>query len=924
MPTYPFQRQSYWFHGTEDTQEQQQGRRRSRASSDEPYLLYAPSWNRTPNLSSRPVSQTESSWLIFSDDFGVGSQMATELIAQGCHVTTVARGPELSLGDSFTINPGVQSHYDALISHLKSLDKTPDYIIHLWTLTDSPPAGLDDFERDQYAGLYSLLFLAQSLESSDVGKRVRLIVASNDVHEVTGLEAIHPAKTTTLAACRVIPQESPDISCRHIDIELDDHTARNKDLAAQLIKEASFDSTDPFVAYRGRHRWAQQFEPLASRVNADLPLKHDGVYLITGGLGELGRVLAGHLAEKFAARLVLVGRTPLPETKALRAKLEIADENASVRFILEEVRKLEAKGAEVLLLQADVSDEAKMRGVIDRAHLEFGRLDGIIHAAGLQRGELLRSIQETSPGYCAGHFLPKAQGAATLAKVLQSRELDFVVLISSLSSILGGLGMFAYSAANTAVDAIAATNNRHQSTRWLSMNLDGLNLADQPDDHGDQNSLLNASKVIAAFEDALALSEEPQILVSATDLYTRLDRWINPAKEESLPVHKKTGQTLHQRPSLQTEYVEARDDLERRLVEIWQNLLGIAPIGVRDSFFDLGGHSLLMTQLVSKVRAATKVTIPLRSLVELPTLEQLAQAIRAMAVQESSDARESQLVEIQRGGPQPPLFCVHPLGGGVSVFIDLARHLGPDQPFYAFQAADLETLSKVGSAYNSIEDMASHYLNDLIKVQAAGPYLLAGLSFGGQVAFEMAQQLTARGETVAFLGLLDTYAPNPAAPAPDEETLLVGFAQELAAAAGKDIDLTAADLRPGEREANLARVMTLLMNNKLIARNTDISTIGAFLSGVRTRIETSRGYSPKVYGGKVTLFRASDTGSDLSAWVDIADPSYGWSRFTEREVEIIEVPGTHATICVPPQVEILARRMAACMKEAYCAVPSVA
>ncbi|HKY04641.1 MAG TPA: thioesterase domain-containing protein, partial [Blastocatellia bacterium] len=357
---------------------------------------------------------------------------------------------------------------------------------------------------------------------------------------------------------------------------------------------------------------------------------------------------------------------------------------------------------------------------------------------------------------------------------------------------------------------------------------------------------------------------------------------------------------------------------------IWQSLLGIAPVGVRDSFFDLGGHSLLMTQMVAKLRAATKVTIPLRALVELPTIEQLAEAIRAMGGSKPADARESQLVEIQPGGQQQPLFCVHPLGGGVSVFIDLARHLGPDQPFYAFQAADLETLSKVGSAYTSIEEMASRYLTDLAKLQPAGPYHLAGLSFGGQVAFEMAHQLNARGETVAFLGLLDTYAPNPSAPAPDEETLLVGFAQEIAAAAGKDISLAAADLRPGNQEANLTRVLNLLKSEKLIAQNTDISTIRAFLNGVRTRIETSRAYRPKVYAGKVTLFRAAETSADLSAWVDLSDATYGWSRFSDREVDVVEVPGTHATICVPPQVEILARRLAAALKEASCAVPTVA
>lgn len=510
--------------------------------------------------------------------------------------------------------------------------------------------------------------------------------------------------------------------------------------------------------------------------------------------------------------------------------MNVAAQSAAVQRTLKNIGRLEELAAEVLLLQADVSDEEQMRHVLDRVYADFGRLDGVIHAAGLSTSELLRPIQETDPQYCTKHFLPKAQGTAALSKMLRDRETDFVVLFSSLASVIGGLGMCSYAAANTYLDASAVANNRLAgATRWLSINWDGFNISDQQDDHGVDSALLDASKGVAALDAALSVSGEPQILISATDLEQRLSQWIFREDEAEQAGQQNEAQNVYPRPSLQTEYVAATDDIERKLVEIWESLLGIAPIGTRDNFFELGGHSLLMTQLVSRLRLALHLTIPLRSLVELPTIEQLAQSIRRMNAPESKETRESHLVEIQRGTTDLPLFCVHPLGGGVSVFLDLARQLGADQPFYAFQAMDVQTLSELGIIHSSLEDMANDYLRELLSVQPKGPYCLGGLSLGGQIAFEMAQQLVARGEKIAFLCMFDTFAPNPHAPIPDDDELLVGFARELAASAGKDIAMTLDDLNRDGRESKITEVLNRLKRENLIAPNTSPSAVEAFL-----------------------------------------------------------------------------------------------
>jgi thioesterase domain-containing protein/acyl carrier protein len=417
----------------------------------------------------------------------------------------------------------------------------------------------------------------------------------------------------------------------------------------------------------------------------------------------------------------------------------------------------------------------------------------------------------------------------------------------------------------------------------------------------------------------LALLGEPQLLVSKANLELRLDQWV---RSREAPTRLKPAENAHARPNFLSPVVEARDDIERNLVEIWQNLFTFAPIGIRDNFFDLGGHSLMMTQLVSRLRTVMKVHIPLRSLVELPTIEQMAEAIREMTHSEPRETRDSRLVEIQSGDSNPPVFFVHPLGGGVSIFIDLARYLKPGRPFYAFQAADLHTLSEIGSPYSSIENMASHYLKELLKIQAEGPYFLGGLSFGGQVAFEMARQLSAEGRKVAFLGLLDTFAPNPFAPVPDDKWILVGFVRELVSSTGKNIDLTSDELSDGDQEQNIMKALNRLKAENLVPQNTDLPTVKALLKGIRMRIDLSRNYSPKTYAGKITLFRATDISPEIKDLADTEDVSYGWNRFSDREVEIIEVPGNHSTICFPPNVEKLANSLSSSLEKTRYAITS--
>ncbi|MEM7346155.1 MAG: amino acid adenylation domain-containing protein, partial [Chloroflexota bacterium] len=220
------------------------------------------------------------------------------------------------------------------------------------------------------------------------------------------------------------------------------------------------------------------------------------------------------------------------------------------------------------------------------------------------------------------------------------------------------------------------------------------------------------------------------------------------------------------RAELTTTYLAPRDTVEWQLAQIWQTILEVDLIGVRDNFFDLGGHSLLAIRLMAQIQKVFNQELPLAILFQGATIESLAKILR----QQSETETQSSLVAIRSidlaknstpsTSVKKPFFCIHPADGGILNYVDLARHLGEDQPFYGLQAVGIN--DDTSSPYTDIESMAAHYRELIQTVQPHGPYLIGGWSLGGVVAFELAQQLHQQNQTVDLLTLIDTRAPTSA------------------------------------------------------------------------------------------------------------------------------------------------------------------
>jgi surfactin family lipopeptide synthetase C len=363
-------------------------------------------------------------------------------------------------------------------------------------------------------------------------------------------------------------------------------------------------------------------------------------------------------------------------------------------------------------------------------------------------------------------------------------------------------------------------------------------------------------------------------------------------------------------------FVPPRDTLELQLTLIWEDVLGIGPVGITDNFFDLGGHSISAVRLMAQIQKQFGRDLQLAVLLQGATIEQLARVIR-----EREDAPQwSPLVPIQPKGTKTPFFCVHPVGGQVLCYRHLARSLGQDQPFYGLQAPNLEEVETAPS----IEEMAAQYLEEVRRVQPDGPYLLGGWSFGGVVAFEMARQLQKVGQEVSQVVILDTVSPavfhKLSDYENDESFLLFVLGRARAREEGQDVLLSADDLKQLAPDERLGYFLNEMKKAGLAPKEVDLKLFRRFLNGYRSRQTALRSYKGERCELSLVFYRCEEQDADWLKMLEGVgwepdDLTFGWKDLSTEAVETHLVPGHHERMCEPPQVEHLARLLAARFEE---------
>jgi len=349
---------------------------------------------------------------------------------------------------------------------------------------------------------------------------------------------------------------------------------------------------------------------------------------------------------------------------------------------------------------------------------------------------------------------------------------------------------------------------------------------------------------------------------------------------------------------LQDAFVAPRNTLELQLAHIWEDILGISPIGVTNNFFDLGGHSLLAVRLIAQIQKQFGQNLPLATLFQRATIEQLALILR----QQISSPSWSPLVAIQPGGFKRPFFCVHPAGGNVLCYYDLARYLGTEQPFYGLQAKEAD---QQPDPHTTVEDTAACYIEALRVIQPEGPYLLGGWSYGGLVAFEMALQLQVQGQQVALLALLDSSPIALKEPLEDDDAVMLArlFQEYYSLSFEYPRQLTA--------DEQMLYVIEQARQSNLLASDFGLAQAHSFMQVHKANMQAALGYVPQHYPGRVTLLQAAEQPAEAPE-----DSTMGWGELAAEGVELHIVPGKHLTILRKPNVQVVAERLKCCLDQA--------
>ncbi|MEM7584178.1 MAG: amino acid adenylation domain-containing protein [Acidobacteriota bacterium] len=625
LPTYPFERVKIWAEPKSDWREIFQAPVDLTTKDEMDRWFYTPSWRRSaPDAS--PPDDHGAPWLVLNDPDGTGARLAERLRAAGREVVTVYPGQAFARldNDSYTVAPGDGESYRRLLSELQEAGRRPAVALHLWYLTsgdaDASPWAGEEPEK----GFWSLLHLARAFAGHG-HEPLRLVAVTQGVEEVTGAEELLPARSPFAALVDCLSREMPWISCRHVDVEVPAWSGAEDRLIEELAREVARREAEPRVAYRGRHRWVAGFERLRLEAPPEnvVPgrLRSAGVYMVTGGTGRLALVAARFLARATRAKLALVGESGLPAPEGWDDWLAEHGEDDATSRKIGLLRELEGLGAELLLVNADLTSTTALAAAVRRVRERFGTLDGVVHAAGEVSPEDVRGVASIDSDFFQYRLRQRLLSVVALTEALRDEPPELHLLSATLGGVLGT----PLAVADNAADAFLAAFARHAGGRdaasWTCVDWDLVDL----DETGGSAS---ATAITAAeAEEVLARvlaapGELSRVMVSTVDLDARVEAARQPAAEPQKEVRE-----IQPRPELETPYAAPQKGAEQEVAEVWAEILGFDRVGARDNFFDLGGNSLLATQLVSRLRERFEMDLALKDFFEEATVARVAQSV---------------------------------------------------------------------------------------------------------------------------------------------------------------------------------------------------------------------------------------------------------------------------------------------------------
>ncbi|NKN37358.1 acyltransferase domain-containing protein [Agrobacterium sp. a22-2] len=573
LPTYPFQSERYWI-------DADGGRAPATgaAESGEGPGLYRTVWRRA--LSGGGTGPLKGRILIF-DDGQLGTTLATELERSGAEPYRAIVGASFGEPDfrCFSLRPGRSDDYTSLLNALDERGASPDHIVFGWPLATAPSESLE-------AHAHALLALVRELAKND--RAVTLTLLTRSVADVTGLEDLDVAQALVAGGLQVISQEHPSLRCRHIDID----AARSIDIARRIREALS--SKDDIVAFRGAHRWLPETERVEAPEGGPA-FKTNGTYVVVGNVADG------------------VGRTWVDALSSLGATVALLHDSTAPAF--EHSARFERR--------LDCGDVAALASALDDVSAGLGRIDGIFLSLPQSNHRSAALIGELTDAHWAYNLSGKLRPVRALRDAAASRKIGFCCVQSSLSILVGGLGLAAYAATHNAIDRIVAEENKTATTPWLAIGYPLIEAKSGTTAPATGRANAFAISTEAAWDFTRRLIENGaagQTMLSGGT--------IPPVVSDTAAQEPATQDGGRGRRDLGVTYRAPGNDVEAKIVGIFEEILGLSPIGADDGFYELGGHSLLAIRAVAKLREAFPVDVAMRELLfDNPTAAAIARTI---------------------------------------------------------------------------------------------------------------------------------------------------------------------------------------------------------------------------------------------------------------------------------------------------------
>lgn len=639
LPVYPFDRTRCWLDIPN-----------AEAQYEETGLYYSITWEPEEIISNELKEFSAENMMIIKDSSSKTiDEAALSFLRKKCRtLIEVEIGRDYrKINDQKFIIRNLEDDYLTLLNECREIGLNS--IVHTLTLDNKESvASLEDLSENLNSGLYSLFYLSKALAKTLISGEIKLFLLSYCTSEVTGNEKlIKPENVAMFGLGKIIKRENPEIRCKCIDV--DDNFNIEK-IYAEFLQ----DFKNGQVAYREQQRYVEVFKEIDLsdyQPKDEFEIKDTGVYIITGGAGGIGLEVAKSLASKNKVKLAFINRSKMPEREKWTDIINQGEDGKLINKITA-IQAIEKNGSEVICFSADVSNFDEMETIINELRLKYGKINGIIHAAGVPPYGL---ISDKSIHSFNQVISPKIQGAWILDKLTQNDDLDFFVMFSSVAAVFGAPGQGDYTAANLYLDSFASLLNK-RGRRALTIDwVQWLETGMAVDTKANVNTIFKAlptGQGIEAFEKVLK-SGLSRVLIGEIDydnemvlllekfpinLSIKLKRNLEKQKKSlGAKSNNRKTQSNQVKVDLKGRENNQYTEMEKMVAQIWGEVLGYQELSIDDNFYELGGDSILAIKIGSRISKLIDKKLNFSDVATFATISELSKYLEELDQNQTED-----------------------------------------------------------------------------------------------------------------------------------------------------------------------------------------------------------------------------------------------------------------------------------------------